>query len=94
MTGKSLKLYSRMNIAANLYSIRAVQLICGVLGRAGESGQKKRLEAAKTGKVTWSTNREFQEWASDDEPFAKAYKEAAKAKQTAKAMGIETEPKR
>jgi hypothetical protein len=33
--------------------LRCTQLIAGVLGRAGEAGQKKRLEAAKTGKVTW-----------------------------------------
>jgi hypothetical protein len=35
------------------YSLRAIQVIAGVLGRAGEEGQKKRLEAAKTGEVTW-----------------------------------------
>lgn len=30
-----------------------MQLVAGVLGRAGEEGQRKRLEAAKTGQVTW-----------------------------------------
>ena len=35
-------------------SIRCIEVIAGVLGRAGEEGQKKRLEAAKTGQVTWS----------------------------------------
>ncbi len=35
--------------------MRAIELICGVLGRAGQSGQKKRLEAAKRGVVTWHT---------------------------------------
>lgn len=35
-------------------SIRCVEVIAGVLGRAGEAGQKKRLEAARTGEVTWS----------------------------------------
>jgi len=34
-------------------SIRCIQVIAGVLGRAGESGQKKRLEAAKRGETTW-----------------------------------------
>ena len=34
-------------------SIRCMQVVAGVLGRAGEEGQRKRLEAAKTGKVTW-----------------------------------------
>jgi small subunit ribosomal protein S2 len=33
--------------------LRCIQVIAGVLGRAGQSGQKKRLEAAKTGEVTW-----------------------------------------
>jgi small subunit ribosomal protein S2 len=30
-----------------------MQVVAGVLGRAGESGQQKRLQAAQTGKVTW-----------------------------------------
>jgi hypothetical protein len=34
-------------------SLRCIQVIAGVLGRAGEEGQKQRLEAAKTGEVTW-----------------------------------------
>jgi hypothetical protein len=34
-------------------SLRCIQVIAGVLGRAGEEGQRKRLEAAKTGEVTW-----------------------------------------
>jgi small subunit ribosomal protein S2 len=28
-------------------------VIAGVLGRAGEAGQKKRLADAKNGKITW-----------------------------------------
>ena len=36
-----------------LRSLRCIQVIAGVLGRAGEAGQRKRLEAAKTGEVTW-----------------------------------------
>ena len=37
----------------NVRSLRCIQVIAGVLGRAGEEGQRKRLEAAKTGEVTW-----------------------------------------
>ncbi|KAL2072044.1 hypothetical protein VTL71DRAFT_11387 [Oculimacula yallundae] len=40
-------------IPANDDSLRCMQVVAGVLGRAGEEGQKKRLEAAKTGEITW-----------------------------------------
>ncbi|TVY84929.1 Mitochondrial 37S ribosomal protein MRP4 [Lachnellula suecica] len=40
-------------IPANDDSLRCIQVIAGVLGRAGQEGQRKRLEAAKTGEVTW-----------------------------------------
>lgn len=34
-------------------SIRCIQVIAGVLGRAGEAGQRKRLEAAARGEITY-----------------------------------------
>ena len=34
-------------------SLRCIQVISGVLGRAGQAGQKKRLEDAKEGNITW-----------------------------------------
>ena len=34
-------------------SLRCIQVIAGVLGRAGEAGQKKRLEAAAKGHITY-----------------------------------------
>ena len=30
-----------------------MQVVAGVLGRAGEEGQRKRLEAARSGEITW-----------------------------------------
>lgn len=41
-------------------SLRATALISGVLGRAGERGQKRRLEAAQRGEVTWKTPADVQ----------------------------------
>lgn len=41
-------------MVANIYhSIRCVQVIAGVLGRAGEEGKAKRLEAADQGKYNF-----------------------------------------
>lgn len=40
-------------IPANDDSLRCIQVIAGVLGRAGEAGQKQRLELAANGKVTY-----------------------------------------
>lgn len=40
-------------IPANDDSLRCIQVIAGVLGRAGEAGQKQRLAAAAQGQVTY-----------------------------------------
>ncbi|TQV98216.1 hypothetical protein V2A60_008024 [Cordyceps javanica] len=42
-------------IPANDDSLRSTAVIGGVLGRAGQRGQKRRLADAKNGKVTWET---------------------------------------
>jgi hypothetical protein len=43
--------FSNMELTSS--SLRCIQVIAGVLGRAGESGQAKRLLAAQTGEITW-----------------------------------------
>ncbi|KAL6705273.1 37S ribosomal protein, mitochondrial [Coniothyrium glycines] len=40
-------------IPANDDSLRCIQVIAGVLGRAGEAGQKQRIAAASQGEVTY-----------------------------------------
>ena len=64
-------------IPANDDSLRCVQVIAGVLGRAGEEGKKKRMALAKEGKITYTPvkfkDRSEQddglneEWDDDDE---------------------------
>ncbi|KAF2176350.1 37S ribosomal protein MRP4, mitochondrial precursor [Zopfia rhizophila CBS 207.26] len=44
-------------IPANDDSLRCIQVIAGVLGRAGEAGQKQRLEAAEKGVITYRPAR-------------------------------------
>ncbi|KAK5995706.1 Small ribosomal subunit protein uS2m [Cladobotryum mycophilum] len=46
-------------IPANDDSLRSMALVAGVLGRAGEVGQKRRIEEATKGNVSWSTSPEL-----------------------------------
>ena len=50
---------------ANGDRLRCTNLIAGVLGRAGETGRKKRLEAAAKGGRSLA-NDELQAWIRDD----------------------------
>jgi small subunit ribosomal protein S2 len=56
MTGKLSVLISDMN-CTNSRSLRCIQVIAGVLGRAGEAGQKQRLAAAAQGRITYRPTR-------------------------------------
>lgn len=42
--------------------MRAVTLLAGVLGKAGERGQKRRLADANNGIVTWNNPSEIERW--------------------------------
>ena len=44
---------SCFRISLTTTSLRCIQVIAGVLGRAGEAGQKQRLEAAARGHITY-----------------------------------------
>ncbi|KAF2641372.1 ribosomal protein S2 [Massarina eburnea CBS 473.64] len=46
-------------IPANDDSIRCIQVIAGVLGRAGEAGQKARLAAAEEGEITYAPPKQL-----------------------------------
>ncbi|KAL6877334.1 ribosomal protein S2 [Trichoderma longibrachiatum] len=43
-------------IPANDDSLRSMALVAGVLGRAGEAGQKRRLQDAARGEISWETS--------------------------------------
>ncbi|OJD24676.1 ribosomal protein S2 [Blastomyces percursus] len=49
-------------IPANDDSLRSVAVIAGVLGRAGEDGQRIRLQEAAEGKVTYPVNEVLEDW--------------------------------
>ncbi|CAN8105219.1 unnamed protein product [Discula destructiva] len=49
-------------IPGNDDSLRAVSVIAGVLGRAGEAGQKRRRMDAARGLCTWRNPPEIQRW--------------------------------
>jgi small subunit ribosomal protein S2 len=67
----------------NKNSLRCIQVIAGVLGRAGEQGQEKRLEAAKTGKITWLPPPGLGEPATEESRRREAMEKAmAKSKST------------
>jgi hypothetical protein len=64
-----------------MYSLRSVTLIAGVLGRAGQRGQQRRLADANDGIVTWDTPNDVAKFV-DRDSVEKAQKEAQAAQAT------------
>ncbi|KAH7095022.1 37S ribosomal protein MRP4, mitochondrial precursor [Paraphoma chrysanthemicola] len=65
-------------IPANDDSLRCIQVIAGVLGRAGEAGQKQRLAAAANGTITYQPAKGLVMPETEEEAEA-AVKKAAKS---------------
>lgn len=48
------------------YSLRSVSVIAGVLGRAGEQGQKRRKADAGRGLCTWNNPPDIEKWIKEN----------------------------
>ncbi|EQL33109.1 small subunit ribosomal protein S2 [Blastomyces dermatitidis ATCC 26199] len=59
-------------IPANDDSLRSVAVIAGVLGRAGEDGQRVRLQEAAEGKVMYAVNEILEDWKPKSAEVAEA----------------------
>lgn len=61
------------------YSLRTATVIAGVLGRAGQRGQERRLKDAELGEVTWRNPVEIQKFLEIQEMIKQAEDDAARA---------------
>ncbi|KAH6615920.1 hypothetical protein B0J18DRAFT_451892 [Chaetomium sp. MPI-SDFR-AT-0129] len=73
-------------IPANDDSLRSITLLAGVLGRAGQRGQARRLAKARDGLLTWQTPSDVQKYI-DSDAHEKA-RAASKAKAAAEEAGV------
>lgn len=73
----------RLTCGVLIYSLRSVTLIAGILGRAGQRGQQRRLADANDGIVTWNTPNDVAKFIERDA--------AEKARDVAKSAGSAAE---
>jgi small subunit ribosomal protein S2 len=77
MTGMLAHTFIRV-LNTNLRSLRCIQVIAGVLGRAGEAGQKQRLAAAAKGTITYRPAKNLvMPGAEDEDVSTSTLKQAA-----------------
>jgi small subunit ribosomal protein S2 len=66
-----------LRIVLTIYSLRCIQVIAGVLGRAGEAGQKQRLAAAAEGTITYQPAKDLVIPGSEEDEDEDAFTTAA-----------------
>ena len=72
-------------------SLRSVTLLAGVLGRAGERGQQRRLADAADGVVSWKSPRDVDTFIEKDS-MTKAEEELRQIDQARKDGTLEAKP--
>ncbi|KAK1767474.1 37S ribosomal protein, mitochondrial [Phialemonium atrogriseum] len=76
-------------IPANDDSLRAVAVIGGVLGRAGQRGQRRRLKDAENGIVTWENPTDISKFIALEQAAKEAAEKAEKKMAKARDQGGE-----
>jgi small subunit ribosomal protein S2 len=89
MTGQSPDTVPHI-IHTNSYSLRCIQVIAGVLGRAGEAGQKQRLAAAAKGSITYRPAKGLVMPGAEDEGDTSPLKQQASFEEIAKTDELAT----
>jgi hypothetical protein len=72
-------------------SLRSVTLLAGVLGRAGERGQRRRLADAEDGVISWTSPRDVDTFIEKD-AMTKAEEELGQILQAKKDGTLEEKP--
>ncbi|CAM1503823.1 Fc.00g014140.m01.CDS01 [Cosmosporella sp. VM-42] len=75
-------------IPANDDSLRSMSVVAGVLGRAGEAGQKRRLADAKKGNATWDNPQDLNRHIQKETAAALAERKAVMGRLQANIQGF------